>query len=145
LQFSTSFVFISEPLWQRGISESLWQRGISEPLWQRGISEPLWQRGISGLLCKINVECLVQNTFLNSNSDSAVIVKYLISPNYYIQIKKTTGTILINVNFTMIVNKQKIMWFFNYCRCQLGIYNHISLSGVIVINILHYRNQARNN
>jgi hypothetical protein len=40
----------------------------------------------------------------------------------------------VRADFTMIVNKQKIMWFFNYCRCQLGIYNHISLSGVIVIN-----------
>ena len=41
----------------------------------------------------INVECPVQNTFSNSNSNSAVSVKYLISANYYIKIKKTTGTI----------------------------------------------------
>ena len=41
----------------------------------------------------LNVECPVQNTFSNSNSNSAVSVKYLISPNYYIQIKKTTGNI----------------------------------------------------
>ena len=35
------------------------------------------------------VKYYVQNTFSNSNSDSAVSVKYLISRNYYIQINKT--------------------------------------------------------
>jgi predicted nuclease of restriction endonuclease-like (RecB) superfamily len=34
-------------------------------------------------------EYYVQNTFSNSNSDSAVSVKYLISRNYDIQISKT--------------------------------------------------------
>jgi len=32
---------------------------------------------------------LVQITFSNSNSNSTRSVKYLIRPNYYIQIKKT--------------------------------------------------------
>jgi len=31
----------------------------------------------------------VQNIFSNSNSNSVVSVKYLIRPNYYMQIKKT--------------------------------------------------------
>ena len=37
------------------------------------------------------------------------------------------------INFIMIVNIESGDCF-NYCRCQLGIYNHISLSEVIVIN-----------
>jgi hypothetical protein len=36
--------------------------------------------------------------FQTLNSNSAVSVKYLISPNYYIQIKKTTGTICLHNN-----------------------------------------------
>ena len=37
------------------------------------------------------------------------------------------------INFIMIVNINSCDCF-NNCPCQLGIYNHISLSGVIVIN-----------
>ena len=33
-------------------------------------------------------EIKIQNTFSNSNSNSAVNVKYLISPNYYTRLKK---------------------------------------------------------
>jgi hypothetical protein len=48
----------------------------------------------------------VQNTF--SNSNSTVSVNYLMTPNYYIQIK-TTGTIYINV-YTTITGYLAVAW-----------------------------------
>jgi hypothetical protein len=54
-----------------------------------------------------NVKCPVQNIF--SNSNSAVRVKYLMSPNYYIQIKK--NWYYINV-YTTIKGYLAVAWWF---------------------------------
>jgi len=51
----------------------------------------------------------VQNIFSNSNSNSAVSVKYLIRPNYYMQIKKTWY--YINV-YTTIKGYLAVAWWF---------------------------------
>jgi hypothetical protein len=78
---------------------SLLASQLSNSMWY--CSEKLQTAEIK--IAEYYVKYYVQNTFSNSNSDSAVSVKYLISRNYYIQISKTWY--LWNNNFKYCFNK----------------------------------------